>query len=289
MNPAIIAVIIFLAGLNFAYCQDHKDVLISEVRQVNMTLRTVLDTLKEMQEKLDHVENSLQGQLELASTFQQEISGVMSFLKAVGIDECSEGSHNCGRQAICTDTLFSFACSCPPGFGWDGPHCVDIDECAQGKAECSPHATCRNSVGSYRCSCNPPYEGDGRTCEFSCKSPAQVIEGLGCLKYVKEEKTWAQMKSTCQEAGGRLLQDFQLRHLQEIDEAFLVYIPWVGVHGGKWTETGAPIKQDLWKEGHHTSPSWRCGYITWDSSSSEYKVTQIDCSYEYRGLCQFLM
>ncbi|XP_066982835.1 adhesion G protein-coupled receptor E1-like isoform X14 [Macrobrachium rosenbergii] len=116
-------------------------------------------------EDLESFKNiSSAGQQELESSLRQEISGVISLLETGGIDECSEGSHNCGDHEACTDKFVNFTCSCLPGFARNGSHCEDIDECARGKAECSPHAACRNSVGSYSCSCNPPFEGDGRTC-----------------------------------------------------------------------------------------------------------------------------
>ncbi|XP_066982830.1 latent-transforming growth factor beta-binding protein 4-like isoform X9 [Macrobrachium rosenbergii] len=120
-------------------------------------------------EDLESFKNiSSAGQQELESSLRQEISGVISLLETGGIDECSEGSHNCGDHEACTDKFVNFTCSCLPGFARNGSHCEDIDECTQGKAECSPQAACRNSVGSYSCSCNPSFEGDGRTC--SCPS-----------------------------------------------------------------------------------------------------------------------
>ncbi|XP_066982279.1 nidogen-2-like, partial [Macrobrachium rosenbergii] len=114
-------------------------------------------------EDLESIKNISAGQQELESSLRQEISGVISLLETGGIDECSEGSHNCGDHEACTDKFVNFTCSCLPGFVRNGSRCEDMDECAQGKAECSPQAACRNSVGSYSCSCNP-FRGDGRTC-----------------------------------------------------------------------------------------------------------------------------
>jgi hypothetical protein len=34
----------------------------------------------------------------------------------VDIDECSEGSHTCGANRICTNTNGSFKCDCEIGF-----------------------------------------------------------------------------------------------------------------------------------------------------------------------------
>ncbi|XP_066937185.1 uncharacterized protein [Macrobrachium rosenbergii] len=334
------------------------------------------DKLQEMQEKLEHVENNLQGaatdnrdslqrihqevkdclgredlesfknissagQQELESSLRQEISGVISLLETGVIDECSEGSHNCGDHEACTDNFVNFTCSClpgfarngsrcedtdecaqgkaecspqaacrnsvgsyscscnppfegngraccPPGFAQNGSHCDDIDECAQGKAECSPQAACRNSVGSYSCSCNPPFEGDGRTCEFSCESRPGVVEGLGCVKFVWDQKTWQEMKATCQEAGWRLLQDFTTESLQQVGQAFR-YTGWIGVYEGKWMESGRPLQKELWWEGYQVDRSRRCGAIMQVYRPTSTKVIQHDCSEKRQGYCQLLV
>ncbi|XP_066959007.1 uncharacterized protein [Macrobrachium rosenbergii] len=239
-------------------------------------------------EDLESFKNiSSAGQQELESSLRQEISGVISLLETGGIDECSEGSYNCGDHEACTDKLFEYGCSCLPGFAKNGSRCEDMDECARGKAECSPHAACRNSVGSYSCSCNPPFEGDGRTCEFSCESPAKVIEGLGCVKLVKERKTWQDMNATCLQAGWRLLQHLTVSSLREVIQDF-DYYGWIGVYEGKWLESGIPLQDELWSKGYRADPSRPCGFIGWDYSSSLYKVAQYDCSDKDLGLCQFL-
>ncbi|XP_064098194.1 nidogen-2-like [Macrobrachium nipponense] len=305
MAREIFALTFLLTVGNLAHCHEWKNRLFIKMGEVLEKQEAALSQLKgmqekqeqfdgklqEMQEKLQHVEfnlqelrremqhlkdkatdsqDSLQRQ-ELESSLRQEISGVISLLETGGIDECSEGSHNCGDYEMCTDKLFKYQCSCLPGFAQDGSGCVDVDECAKGKDECSPLATCRNSVGSYSCSCNPPSEGDGRTCEmdecaqgkdecnplatcrnsvgsyscfcnppfegdgrtcscppgfaqngsncqeFPCESPAEVLKGLGCVKRVREDKTFEEMNATCHQAGGRLLQNFSLESFQEVD------------------------------------------------------------------------
>ncbi|XP_064083254.1 cubilin-like isoform X3 [Macrobrachium nipponense] len=298
-------------------------------------------------EDLEHFKNiSSAGLQELDSFLHQEISGVISLLETGGIDECSEGSHNCTNYEACADKLFKYqcscfpgfardgsrcedvdecaqgkdecsplatcrnsvgsyscscnppsegdgqSCSCPPGFAQKGSNCEDIDECAQGKAECSLKATCRNSIGSYSCSCNPPFEGDGRTCEFPCESQAEYLEGLRCVKFVKEWKTFEEMNATCHQAGGRFLQDFSVERLQEVGWAFSYRGGWIGVQEGKWLESGRPLQEELWTEySQRSDPSGRkglCGFIYSDRSSFSYKVGQIDCSVKRRGYCQFI-
>ncbi|XP_066955840.1 uncharacterized protein [Macrobrachium rosenbergii] len=302
--------------------QEKQENMGDKLEEMQGKLGLIENNLREMQEKLELVENNLQGipqetrgclgrddfeagQQKLESSLHQEISGVISLLETGGIDECSEGTHSCGTDRICTEKFFSYTCSCPPGFAWNGPHCEDIDECAQGEAECSPHAECRNSVGSYSCSCNPPFEGDGNTCscplgfaqngshcdEFLCKSPGKAIQGLGCVKSVNEWKTWEQMRDHCWKEGWRLLQGFDSRHLRDIEQAypFAHMGPWVSIYDGKWAESGAPIGQELWVEGYQADSPRRCGFLERDSSSSSsVRVTQGDCSYPRWGLCQFV-
>ncbi|XP_064097609.1 adhesion G protein-coupled receptor E2-like isoform X2 [Macrobrachium nipponense] len=294
---AFLAVV--LTASEFAYSQLWQDIYVTEARigiadlkkkqneilGILTALRSGFedhqqkqnDILSEMQKKLDYIENNLQG----------AVNNIQDSLQ----DECSEGSHNCTDYEACTDKFVHFTCTCLSGFARDGSRCEDVDECAQGKDECSPLATCRNSVGSYSCSCNPPFEGDGRTCEFPCRSPAKVLEGLGCVKFVQESKTFEEMNATCHQAGGRLLQNFSYEHLQEVVRAFGIGGIWIGVHEGKWLESGLPLQEELWTEGSRESdPSRRnglCGGID-RVPSSLYKVSQRKCSERWWGYCQFV-
>lgn len=42
------------------------------------------------------------------------------------INECTENTHNCHKEAICTDTEQSFTCKCKLGFKGDGVACIGI-------------------------------------------------------------------------------------------------------------------------------------------------------------------
>ncbi|XP_064114856.1 multiple epidermal growth factor-like domains protein 6 isoform X2 [Macrobrachium nipponense] len=358
-----------------------QEAALSQLKGMQEKQEQVEGKLQEMQEKLQYIEINLQGtatdsqdspqrihqetkgclrredlehfknitsaeQQKLEFSLRQEISGIISLLETGGIDECSDGSHNCTDYEACADKLFKYQCSCLPGFAWDGSRCEDVDECAQGKDECSPLATCRNSVGSYSCSCNPPsegdgktcicppgfaqkdsncedidectqgkdecsaqatcrnsagsyscscnppFEGDGQTCEFPCKSQAKYLEGLGCVKLVPEWKTFEEMKVTCHQAGGHLLQNFSAERLQEVARVFGYYRPWLGVQEGNGLENGLPLQEELWTEGSLGSdPSGRrglCGIFVREDSSSTYKVGEHDCSSQAWGYCQFI-
>ncbi|XP_068246447.1 epidermal growth factor-like protein 6 [Palaemon carinicauda] len=193
------------------------------------------------------------------------MSGVIALAQK---DECSDGSLPCGEIRICLNTLFSFTCSCPPGFTWDGSECVDVDECAEDKEDCVPNATCKNSIGSYSCSCNKPFKGDGiSSCEFECISPAKVLTGLGCVKQVTKGLTYFQMNDNCQKDGWRFLQHMSQEQMDDVGHSFPTNQPWVGIYDGKWPSDESLVSEDLWMEGYLSDPSKPCGFITMDSPS----------------------
>ncbi|XP_064093223.1 fibrillin-2-like [Macrobrachium nipponense] len=312
MNSATLTLAFVLTGVNIALCQDRGN-LFRKMEEVLQKQEAVLNQLNEMRERLGHVEKHLQGlHQSTRDCLQREdlkdlntISAadecsdkfgnftcppgfVLNGLRCEDVDECSQGKAECSLHATCKNSMGSYTCSCNSPFEGDGRTC-DVDECAQGIDDCSPLATCKNSIGSYSCSCNPPFEGDGQTCEFFCRRPAKVIEGLGCVKLVGGRTTWEETRDLCQKEGWRLLQDFDLDSLQDVRQSFHYYGPWIGVHNGKWTQTGAAtLKEELWVQGYRIDPSKRCGLIIWDLTSSSFKVTQGDCSVGRYGFCQVI-
>ncbi|CAH3190637.1 unnamed protein product [Porites lobata] len=130
------------------------------------------------------------------------------------IDECSSNAHSCGVNAVCNNTVGSYACACKAGYSGDGRKCtgdleerdtvndscvnlfileyrrkrflVDIDECASGTDDChSSRALCTNTVGSFNCSCNSSYIGDGRTCNLpsECQNYGSLNSGSRRTSY----------------------------------------------------------------------------------------------------------
>lgn len=91
------------------------------------------------------------------------------------INECVQGTHNCGLGFECVNTEGSFRCNprpqCPVGYNQDAQGmCVDIDECAASPQPCGLAFNCANTVGSYMCHrkiiCSRGYHAspDGSTC-----------------------------------------------------------------------------------------------------------------------------
>ena len=42
----------------------------------------------------------------------------------VDIDECTQGLDNCSENAVCTNTVGSYTCTCSIGFVGDGTSCI---------------------------------------------------------------------------------------------------------------------------------------------------------------------
>ncbi len=50
-----------------------------------------------------------------------------SFYTTLDINECEDGTHNCDRNAVCTDNVGSFACTCVFGYTGTGEQCGECD------------------------------------------------------------------------------------------------------------------------------------------------------------------
>ncbi|KAG9493913.1 hypothetical protein GDO78_001662 [Eleutherodactylus coqui] len=97
-------------------------------------------------------------------------------------DECSQTP--CSPNAVCTNTLKGYNCTCKQGFTGNGTHCEDRNKCLTNP--CSPNATCTNTKSGYLCSCNKGFLGDGLHCDDvneclnnPCSSNAYCSNTLG--------------------------------------------------------------------------------------------------------------
>ncbi|XP_065194273.1 uncharacterized protein LOC135825594 [Sycon ciliatum] len=81
------------------------------------------------------------------------------------INECSDGSHACSRNAICQNVDASYTCSCILAYAGNGFYCSDVDEC--GSSPCGAASECRNVPGSYGCYCRygySPHDASNTSC-----------------------------------------------------------------------------------------------------------------------------
>ena len=80
------------------------------------------------------------------------------------INECTDGTHDCDNNAICTDTNGSFSCDCSTGWEGTGTSCANINECTEGTHDCDANAACTDTDGSFSCNCSTGWEGTGTSC-----------------------------------------------------------------------------------------------------------------------------
>ncbi|GFT57284.1 sushi, von Willebrand factor type A, EGF and pentraxin domain-containing protein 1, partial [Nephila pilipes] len=94
------------------------------------------------------------------------------------INECA--TENFGCSDICSNTLGSAHCACPPGFELQEDHktCKDIDECSLKNGGCD--GICHNTVGNFSCTCLKGYIASNRD-RYSCDDVDECEEkNAGC-------------------------------------------------------------------------------------------------------------
>ncbi|XP_030387552.1 nidogen-1 [Scaptodrosophila lebanonensis] len=96
-----------------------------------------------------------------------------SAVNKIGVDAesnaCTDGSAQCGENAVCVPYDDTYRCDCRHGFGPQldergAEICLDIDECASGTHVCDDNALCTNNEGGFTCICYDGYEGNGYRC-----------------------------------------------------------------------------------------------------------------------------
>lgn len=192
-------------------------------------------------------------------------------------DECA-GPNNCSANAECIDGVLSYRCNCRPGYQGDGFTCSDMDECSTGTHKCHSRAKCANTIGSYTCRCRPPYSGNGYTCfNIACRSPAKMIEGLGCVIPVTENVIWPKARDHCHQLGYRLLEGIkdtdQLVQLREHFDQGVFAFPhpyhdvWLGMKDNEWVEEpNTQVPPHLWNPGQPDVGPGGCGYVALQTS-----------------------
>ncbi|GFO24161.1 fibrillin-1 [Plakobranchus ocellatus] len=94
--------------------------------------------------------------------------------KCEDIDECGTSSP-CDVNAVCTNTLGGYFCTCNDGYRKSGANtCLDIDECVENQNQCEQ--LCENTAGSYGCGCEQGFDLDflGFNCSRSLVAQQKV-------------------------------------------------------------------------------------------------------------------
>ena len=86
------------------------------------------------------------------------------------LDECITGSHPCGVNSVCQNTVGSYLFILLIHFTHSH---VDIDECSTNSHSCDVNALCSNTAGSYACACKAGFTGDGKTCSGKLRWQSQ--------------------------------------------------------------------------------------------------------------------
>ena len=112
------------------------------------------------------------------STSERRISNINPL--CVDVDECTEETNNCSvykgqANALCSNTIGGFQCTCMEGWQGDGFHCNDINECVN-TSVCGPNKFCRNTAGNYSCFCREGWTFSGSTND--CQDVDECILGL---------------------------------------------------------------------------------------------------------------
>ncbi|KAM7387167.1 hypothetical protein PAMA_009673 [Pampus argenteus] len=77
--------------------------------------------------------------------------------------------------------------SCPEGFTFKKPNCIDLDECAENGDDigpCGDNAVCFNTNGSFYCQCAKGFRSSTQATNFSAKTPATCKDINECLEAV---------------------------------------------------------------------------------------------------------
>jgi thrombospondin 2/3/4/5 len=98
------------------------------------------------------------------------------------IDECLDGSAQCGNFALCHNTYGSYECMCPKGYlksNSTNDCYLPVGACPDGTM-CDKNAVCRYLNGRFTCKCKVGFAGDGRKCGGDRDLDGWPDVDLGC-------------------------------------------------------------------------------------------------------------
>ncbi|XP_016131418.1 CD97 antigen-like isoform X1 [Sinocyclocheilus grahami] len=119
-------------------------------------------------------------------------------VQCIDINECVDGSADCGPNAECVSSEGGYNCTCATGYissngkeifnSGQGVQCIDRDECND-PSFCGKHASCHNTAGGFYCICDAGFRlKSGETnftdtseqCESVCDVDKSICGGGVC-------------------------------------------------------------------------------------------------------------
>lgn len=97
-----------------------------------------------------------------------------------GPDECYNGDHSCGANAVCTNTCEGYTCACADGYTGDGYQCCDANQCDVDNGGCGPNADCIDQCEGNTCSCKEGFVLKYGNCEPECDADQCADGSAGC-------------------------------------------------------------------------------------------------------------
>ncbi|XP_072528360.1 uncharacterized protein [Salminus brasiliensis] len=100
------------------------------------------------------------------------------------VDECARVDEVCGPNAMCSNGIGNYSCTCLKGYNVTNPFllinisnpCRDVDECARVDEVCGPNAMCSNGIGNYSCTCLNGYNVTNPFLPINISNPCRDVD-----------------------------------------------------------------------------------------------------------------
>ncbi|XP_065837701.1 uncharacterized protein [Oscarella lobularis] len=215
----------------------------------------------------------------------------LSYVCKKDLNECETGSHGCSNDAVCTNEVGSFSCTCKHGYVGNGRVCTP-NECFLGKHNCHANAVCRDTDDGFTCTCKPGFHGDGTLCG-SCPSGYSVFKNRRCYKYFSTSVTWSKARQQCLTDGGDLVSIANQEEYTYVQNLYSSGEIWLGLNDIAWESNfvwsdGSPVTFTKWDSTEpNDAGSWSgedCAHTLGPYRSSLWN--DLSCSKLKKFVCQ---